>query len=123
MTQREQTQHLRRTVAPYTGQFIILTLATLGMLFVSITKHTWGLALSTPVMWLLFSFLVYIGLKYKISWTDKEVCRKASGGPDVHIRYDQITSVKSENLQAARTSRLIAAVPADRDLCGNSQRP
>src|ERR1700754_1293433 len=75
-----QSQHLRRTVSPYMGQIVILSLVTLFLLFNSIKVHAWGPLLTAPVMWLLFSIPTYIGLKYKISWSDKEICEEASGG-------------------------------------------
>lgn len=62
-----QSQHLRRTVSPYMGQIVILSLVTLFLLFTSIKVHAWGPLLTAPVMWLLFSIPTYIGLKYK-SW-------------------------------------------------------
>jgi len=106
MNPNEQPHYLGRTIAPYMGQTAILVLVTLGLLFVSIEKHVWALALSTPVMWLLFGFLVYIGLRYKIFWTDKEVCQEASGAQRVCIMYGQITTVASE---VSKPSELFAA--------------
>jgi hypothetical protein len=88
------------------GQTVILALVTLGQLFVSIEKHVWALALSAPVMWLFFGFLVYIGLRYRIFWTDEEVCQEASGAPRVCIMYGQITTVTSE---ISKPSELFAA--------------
>ena len=107
-------QHLRRTIAPYTGQIAILALVTLSMSFVSIWKHAWGLILSTPVMWLLFAPLVYFGSKYKIYWTSNDICQQASGGPRVCIQYGEIarialeTSKPGELLAASRPFRRIA---------------
>lgn len=114
MTSNEQSQYLRRTVAPYMGQIIILSLVTLGALYISIKKHQLELIFPVPLMWLLFLVLVYIGLKYKIFWTDKEVCQKASGGSRVCIKYADLTKVTSEIsksaefLSASRPFRRIA---------------
>jgi energy-coupling factor transporter transmembrane protein EcfT len=114
MTSSEKSQRLRRTISPYMGQIIILALVTLGVLFVAIKSNEWKLILSVPVMWLLFLVLVYIGLKYKIYWTDAEVCQEASGGQKVCIKYGEITKIASEIskpaelLSASRPFRRIA---------------
>ncbi len=121
MTSEEngQSQYLGRTISPYLGQIIILSLTTLFLLFVSIKTHEWGPLLSAPFFWLLFSILIYIGLKYKISWTDKEVCQEASGGPKICIQYSWITNVTSEVskpgevLAASRPFRRIAIYAED----------
>jgi len=57
--------------------------------------------LSTPVMWLLFAPLVYIGLKYKVYWKDNEICQEASGGPKVCIAYGEITRLALETSKPA----------------------
>lgn len=109
-----QSQYLRRTISPYLGQIIILSLVTVFLLFESIKLHAWGPLLPAPFIWLLFSVQIYIGLKYKISWTDKAVCQEASGGPKVSIQYGWITKVTSEIskpgevLAASRPFRRIA---------------
>lgn len=101
------------------GQIVILSLVTLFLLFTSIKVHAWGPLLTAPVMWLLFSIPIYIGLKYKISWSDKEVCQEASGGPKVCIPYSEITNVRSEIskpgglLAASRPFRRIAIYAGD----------
>jgi len=92
----KQSQYLRRTIAPYMGQIIILVLVTFGVLFVCIKKHEWALLLPVSIVWLLFLILTCIGLKYKINWTDNEICQKASGGSKVCIQYSEITKVVSE---------------------------
>lgn len=89
-------QQLKRTIDPYTGQLIILSLVTLGAVFVAITKKTWGLLVAVLIGWLLFGFLVCLGLRYRISWDSDEVCQQASGGRDVHIKYDDVVRVVSE---------------------------
>jgi hypothetical protein len=91
-----QPQQLRRTIAPYVGQLIIFSLVTLGVLLVSVQKHVLSLILPVPIMWLLFAFLVCIGLRYRIVWTNNEVCQRASGGSNVCIEYGQITRITSE---------------------------
>jgi hypothetical protein len=46
--------------------------------------------------WPLFGVLVWIGTCYRIFWRDGAILQKASGGPDVSIRPDEITSVEQE---------------------------
>ena len=121
MTSEENgpSRYLRRTVSPYMGQIIILSLITLYLLFVSIKTHSWGALLPAPVLWLLSSTQLYFGLKYKIIWTDKEVCQEASGGPKVCIQYSEMTNVRSEiskpgeMLAASRPFRRIAIYAGD----------
>jgi len=96
MISSNQPQQLRRTIAPYMGQLIIFSLVTLGVLFVSVQKHVLSLILPVPIMWLLFAFLVWIGLRYRVVWTNKEVCQRASGGSNVCIEYGEITRITSE---------------------------
>lgn len=96
MISDDQPRQLRRTVAPYMGQVIILSVVTLGVIFVSIHKHVLSLIFSVPIMWLLLGFLVYIGLSYRIVWSNDEVCQRASGGSDVCIKYGEITRITSE---------------------------
>jgi hypothetical protein len=109
-----KSRHLRHTIAPYMGQIIILALVTLWATFISIKTKEWGLVLSMPVGWMFFLFLVRIGLKYKISWTDEMVCQEASGGSNVYIAYGEITKIVSETskpgelLSASRPFRRIA---------------
>lgn len=86
-------------MAPYWGQIIILSLVTLGMLFVALEKNTWSLLLPIPVMWLLFVPLVYFGLRYRVFWTNDEVCQQASGGANVCIKYDEVKRITSETSQ------------------------
>lgn len=87
---------LRRTINPYVGQIVILSVVTLGSLLVSVSKGAWGLVLSMPVAWIFFGALIFIGMKYKISWDQEMVCQKASGGPDLCIKYDEISEITSE---------------------------
>lgn len=96
MTAIKQTRYLRRTIRPYTGQIIIISLVTFGALLVSIKTNEWGLFLAMTVAWLLLGILVFIGMKYKISWTSEEVCQRASGGPEACIMYEEITDLGSE---------------------------
>ena len=79
----------------------------------------WGLLLSVPVIWALFLPLVYFGLKYRIYWTDSEVCQKASGGADVRIKFNEMTRIAlevskpGELLSASRPFRRIAIYAGD----------
>jgi hypothetical protein len=120
MTPNEQSQHLKRTIAPYAGQIIILLLVTLYFLFVSLKTHEWGFILTVPVMWLLFSPLVYFGLKYQVFWTETEVCQKTSGGSDVCIKYGEITRVTSE---VSKPGELLAASRPFRRIVIYVERP
>ena len=99
-------RQLRRTIAPYMGQLIIFSLVTLGVLFVSIHKHVLSLILPVPIMWLLFAFVVSIGLRYRIVWTNSEVCQRASGGSNVCIGYGEITRI---TLEVSRPGEWFAA--------------
>jgi hypothetical protein len=116
----ERSQYLRRSIAPYVGQIVILSLLTIGVLFISIKRHAWGLLLPVPVLWSLFAFLSYLGLKYKINWADNDICQEASGGKEVHIRYGDITGIKlemskpGELLAASRPFRRIAIYASER---------
>jgi hypothetical protein len=119
MISSNQPQQLRRTIDPYMGLLIILSLVTLGALFVSVQKHVLSLILPVPIIWLLFAFLVFIGLRYRIVWTNNEVCQRASGGSNVCIEYGQITRIISEVskpgdwLAASRPFRRIAIYAED----------
>ncbi len=104
MTSAKKTQ-LRRTIRPYAGQIIVLSIVTLGALFVSVSRGVWGLVLSMPVAWLLFGVLVFVGLRYRISWDQETVCQQASGGPDVCIKYDEITEIAREK---AKINEMVA---------------
>lgn len=113
MTFGNQPQQLRRTVAPYMGQIVILSLVTLGALFVSIQRGAWGLILSVLIVgWPLFGVLVYIGRKYRIYWTEDDVRQQASGGADVSIKYSEIARIASETSKPGE--RLAASRPLRR---------
>lgn len=113
MMHKEQSHHLRRTVAPYTGQIVILALVTIGVLFVVLKTNEWKMVISVPVMWAIFLFLGYLGLKYKIYWTEEGVCQEADGG-HVCMKYKEITSIRYETstgaelISASRPFRRIA---------------
>lgn len=97
MTFGNRPRQLRRTIAPYVGQIVIFSLVTLGALSVSIQKGVWGLILLVLVVgWPLFGILVYIGLKYRIYWTEEDVRQQASGGTDVCINYSEIARIALE---------------------------
>ncbi len=49
--------------------------------------------------------LLFIGLKYQIYWNDTEIWQKASGGKDVHIKFEEIAEVRMET---AKTSEWYA---------------
>jgi hypothetical protein len=90
--------NLRRTVQPYVGQTIILTGVALFTIYESIRTSEWQMTI-----WLfafgfpLFAFAyLYFGLKYRVSWDETGVSMRASGGPERHIAFDEITSVKYE---------------------------
>jgi hypothetical protein len=101
-----ESRYLRRTIAPYIGQIIILSAVTLFAAIGSFNTKEWGLILSMLVAWLLFAFLARIGLKYKISWTNELVCQEASGGSNICIRYSEITKIVSE---VSQPGQLLAA--------------
>lgn len=113
MTSEDQPKQLRRTIAPYMGQIVILSIVTLGALFVSIQRSVWDLILAVVAIWLLFAVQVFIGRKYRIYWTEDDVRQQASGGADVSIKYSEIariafeTSKPGEWLAASRPFRRI----------------
>jgi hypothetical protein len=51
----------------------------------------WWVALGLP----LFAFAyLYFGLKYRVLWDATGVSMRASGGPERHIGFDEITSIR-----------------------------
>ena len=91
-----EPQTLRRIMRPYAGQLLICSLVTLGVIFVSIQRHVISLMLPVPVLWLLVAYLVWLGRQYRVVWTNKMVCQRASGGPEMCMEYGQITRVAVE---------------------------
>ena len=52
--------------------------------------------MSMAVGWLAFGVLVYLGLRYRVYWSDDQLCQEASGGPKICIKYSEITKVDYE---------------------------
>ena len=97
--------NLRRTFAPYAGQTVILSLASIGSFAVAWEKSVWGLFGAMAVPWGFYAVFVAISLKYRISYGQEYIRRRASGGPDAVIRYDDIESVE---LGSANASEMVA---------------
>lgn len=87
---------LRRTFAPYAGQTVILSLATIGSLAVAWEKSTWGLPIAMAVAWGFYAVFVAISLRYRISYGQEYIRRRASGGPDVVIKVQDVAEVVRE---------------------------
>ncbi|HWB44514.1 MAG TPA: hypothetical protein VG900_03670 [Hyphomicrobiaceae bacterium] len=87
---------LRRTVAPYVGFLVIMSGVMILLAYVSLKTRDWTPIASVQMAWPLFGVLVWIGTCYRIFWRDGAILQKASGGPDVSIRPDEITSVEQE---------------------------
>ena len=90
--------NLRRTIQPYVGKAIILTGVTLFSIYESIRTSDWQMtiwwvALGLPLA--AFAYL-YFGLKYCVLWDETGVYMRASGGPERHIAFDEITNIKYE---------------------------
>src|ERR1700678_4346502 len=94
-------RRLGRTVTPYIGQTIILSLVTAFAFFVAWRISEWNLFFATPVMWVFYAVIVFIGLQYDVFWDNQKICMKASGKADTYISYDNITHVALETANVA----------------------
>lgn len=88
---------LRRTLTPYIGQTAILIGVTVLTAYVAQEKRQWGLLWGLLVIWPLFAADVYFfGMKYRIWWNDVGVTMSASGGPERHVSFDDVSEVRYE---------------------------
>jgi hypothetical protein len=71
--------NLRRTIAPYVGQTLILAGTTVFLAYVAHKRSDWSLLWSSLVFWSGFAVYVYIALKYRILWNESGVFMRASG--------------------------------------------
>lgn len=114
MSEGRPTDNLRRVINPYAGMLLILSFVTIGLLIVSARSGQWGLMSSVAIAWIGFSYLLYVGLKYKISWGHGIIRQEASGSHPVVIAFSDITAVNVESgkgaelLRASRPFRRIA---------------
>jgi hypothetical protein len=46
-------------------------------------------------------FVFFIGLKYRVLWDETGLVMRASGIPERHIRFDEITEVRTERAQVS----------------------
>jgi hypothetical protein len=90
--------NLRRTIQPYVGQTIIFTGLTIFFVYVSLKTSDWQITIWWVVLGLpLAAFAyVYFGLKYRVLWDENGVYMRASGGPEKHIAFDEITNITYE---------------------------
>lgn len=88
---------LRRTIQPYVGQTLILIVVTAFAVWVSVVSSDWnflwGPAVFLPVYGIYF---LYFGLPYRVFWNEESVVMRAHGGPERCVRFDEITSIRSE---------------------------
>ncbi|HEY1801499.1 MAG TPA: hypothetical protein VGG46_11250 [Terriglobales bacterium] len=88
---------LRRTVTPYIGQTLIIFMFTIFVSWVAYTKQQWGLLWCAGLIWPLWaSYILLFGLRYRIIWNDAGILMRASGGPERHIGFDEITEIRYE---------------------------
>ena len=88
-------------MTPYIGQTTILSLVTAFAFFVAWRMSEWNLFFVTPVMWVFYAVIVFIGLQYDVFWDNQKICMKASGKADTCISYDHITHVALETANVA----------------------
>jgi hypothetical protein len=67
---------------------------------VSVKTGEWKMMVSIPVALVPFLYLISIGLKYKICWTNQEVCMEASGDASVRIKISEIANVVAERTRS-----------------------
>ena len=88
---------LRRTLQPYAGNCIILTLATVIAVIATVKSSDLMFLWASLFSWILFAVAyVYFGLKYRILWNEDQVEMRASGGPKRCIPFDEISRIKYE---------------------------
>lgn len=92
--------NLRHTVTPYVGYTIIFSGVTLYMAYVAVRASDWRWMDPAILLWLLFVPIIYFGVKYRILWDDTGVYMRASGGPERHIQFDEITDIRYELAQS-----------------------
>ena len=88
--------NLRHTVTPYVGYTVIFSGVTLYVTYGAQRHSQWKMMWGPAVIWLLLVPLIYFGMKYRVLWDDTGVYMRASGGPERHIRFDEITSIRYE---------------------------
>lgn len=94
--------NLRRTITPYVGHTIILVALTVFFACVSHKTSDWTIFWWGLILWPLFAVAyLYFGLKYRVLWDETGVYMRASGGPERHIRYEDITSIRNESAKVS----------------------
>lgn len=91
--------NLRHTVTPYVGYTIIFSGVTLYVAYGAQEYSQWKMLWGPSVLWIVFIPLIYFGMKYRILWDETGVYMRASGLPERHIRFDEITSIRYELAQ------------------------
>lgn len=121
MSEGKQSKNLRRVINPYAGIVLILSVVTIGLLTISARSRQWGLMYSVAIGWIGFLYLLYVGLKYKISWGHGVIRQEASGGEPVAIAFSDISAIKLESgkgaelLRAARPFRRLSIYSNEAD--------
>ncbi len=89
--------HLRRTIAPYVGQTVILAGVTVYLTYVSHARSDWRGMWALAIIWPLYAFsTLYFGLKYRVLWDETGLVMRASGLAERRIELDEITGISSE---------------------------
>lgn len=87
---------LKRSANPYVALFIILSGVVLLQLYVLIKTHDWRPLAAAGVAWAFFAWIVFVGTRYRISWSHGKVTQRAFGKKDVVISAGEITAIKQE---------------------------
>ena len=109
---------LRRTVQPYIGVGVIFSCVTILVVYESLKSSDWQFALLFVCLVIpLFSFgYLNFGLKYRVLWDGAGVYMRASGGPERHIGFDEISSIRYKvSASQSRPFRRIEIHGAKRD--------
>lgn len=124
MTNHEMSS-LRRTVTPYIGQSVIIAGVILLLVYVALKRGQWDLLWTAALIGVLFmSYIFFFGMKYRVSWNEKGLKMKASGGSMRSIPFDDITEVRCETassdefLSQARPFRRLVVIGSSRDPSG-----
>lgn len=72
-------------------------LVTAFAIWVSVVSSDWNFLWGPAVFLPLYGFyFLYFGLPYRVFWDAESVVMRARGGPERRVRFDEITSIRSE---------------------------
>ena len=92
---------LTRLATPYLGQSVILGGITVLATYAADRTSEWRIMWGVAVIWAFFvSFVVFIGMKYRVLWDETGLVMRASGIQERKIRFDEITEVEKETAPA-----------------------